>query len=307
MKKNNIVLIGAGHWGSNILKTLKKLDVLYGYVDEIAHHPDTRSLSIQDALSDPLVTGIMIATPSNTHAAIIERCLESNKHVFVEKPICLSLHEADHLQALASKKNLILMIGYLMMFHPVTKTIKNLLNTGALQDCTSILIQRQSWVKPRTFESIWWDVSVHDISMLFAIFGQVPRHSKIQTHRLMNCGFDSLSYQGILTHPAGHDITVHMASSWLAPLKSTSWTICSPDTLWFYHSDKEFELCTQNVHEKFLHSPTISMSAEQPLQNECEHFISCIDTHTLPSSSHIYTRPVMEWLDSLENISRTDH
>lgn len=303
-KKQNIVVIGAGYWGSNILKNLQELGVLYGYVDQFVQHPNIPSFNIEEALRDPQVTGVMIATPSNTHTDVIRQCLEHQKHVFVEKPICLSLKEADELTALAAEKKLILMIGYLMMFHPITQTIKQLIHEGPLKDCSSILIQRQAWQHPRCFESIWWDLCVHDISMLHAIFGQVPTHQNMITHQLPGRGFDTLHYQGTLSHPAGHTISVQLSSSWLAPTKSTYWTFCTPEQIWTYQNSSEFEIKGQSLLDRNAPLQFINTEETRPLKLECEHFIECIERLDTPTTSHSNTREVMVWLDSLESFNR---
>lgn len=303
----NIVLVGAGYWGSNILRNLKELGVLYAYVDEIAEHNDVKCVKLEEALRDKSVNAFMIATPSNTHASIIEQCLLHHKHVFVEKPLCLSLTEADKLTELAYQKNLVFMVGYLMMYHPITETLKNLLIAGPLQNCTSILIQRQSWVRPRTFESVWWDLCVHDISMLYAIFGQVPKHTNIQTHALEGFGHDSIAYEGSLVHPKGHNLSIHLSASWLMPTKSSSWTLCSPDTLWTYRSDNEFEVnCHPATHHSNEHR-TITTEKAYPLMQECKHFITCIEHNSKPTSHHSLTRPIMSWLDTIQTFKKAQN
>lgn len=294
----HIALIGAGYWGSNILKNLISLDAIYGYVDDYAVHPEVRKLSMQEVLNDPSITGVMIATPSNTHASIIEQCLKHKKHVFVEKPICLSLTEADRLSDLAKEQNLILMIGYLMMFHPATQGLKNQLTHGKLKDCTSIIIQRQAWMKPRAFESVIWDLTVHDISMLYYLFNDVPTHTKLQTHQLENLGIDSLYYRGTIAHPNGHMVDIQLTSSWLSPIKSSTWTLCTPHELWSYNSQNEFQLHSY-AHDNLSDATTVDIPKQYPLQTECEHFISCIQHKTDALTSHPSTRPIMKWLDDL--------
>lgn len=293
--KKNIVVIGAGYWGSKILSNLQSLGCLYAYVDEYTTHT-AKKMTLPEALTDNNVDAVMIATPSNTHSAIIKQALESGKHVFAEKPLCLSLKEADELQKIADDRNLILMIGYLMMFHPATKKLKEMME-DQLKNCTSIVIQRQDWIKPRTHESVYWDLSVHDISMLFHIFSNTPKHAIIQLHKLKNYGADTIYYQGEIIDKNGRKIDIHLSSSWLCPTKSTSWTLCSENTLYTFQSHKEFEI--NYYQDNSQHS--IELEQSYPLKEECLHFIECITRNIQPITSHSNTRPVMEWLDSIQN------
>ena len=298
----HIVLIGAGYWGSKILVNLDKLNVLYGYVDAHVLHENIPRMTLDEALHDPQVTAVVIATPSHTHADLIEQCIAHKKHIFVEKPFCLSLQQADELAQRALQNNVILMIGYLMMFHPATTMLRDMFHNGTLEHCHSILIQRQDLLTPRPYESVWWDLTVHDISMLWAIFNAVPSHEKIITHNISSHSHDTLKYQGTIPGPYG-PIAIHITTSWLSPVKAASWTLCANDALWTFTSDREHELTYYpHIHDTRIPvGESIPMHFSYPLYQEMQHFIECIAHNTQPITNHASTRDIMQWLDSLEN------
>lgn len=64
-----------------------------------------------DALLDA-VEAVTIASPAGSHYALARRALEAGRHVYVEKPLALSLHEADALIALADANGLVLQVGH---------------------------------------------------------------------------------------------------------------------------------------------------------------------------------------------------
>ncbi|MCW1383897.1 oxidoreductase [Novosphingobium sp. KCTC 2891] len=77
----------------------------------VARRPDAvlpadvaRVADAADLLADPAVDAIVIATPSDTHAALARQALRAGKHVVVEKPFALSLAEARDLAALAQEQ-----------------------------------------------------------------------------------------------------------------------------------------------------------------------------------------------------------
>ncbi len=74
-----------------------------------------------------ITDAIVIATRHNNHAGLILKALKAKKHVFVEKPLCLTIKELDEIEAAYSNSN-VLMVGFNRRFAPQVQKIKNLLN-----------------------------------------------------------------------------------------------------------------------------------------------------------------------------------
>ncbi len=83
-------------------------------------------------LGDPEVRAVVIATRHDTHADYVCRALRAGKHVFVEKPLCLHLHEVDAvseaLDAHAPDHRPVLMVGYNRRFAPCAVRMRELLD-----------------------------------------------------------------------------------------------------------------------------------------------------------------------------------
>ena len=83
--------------------------------------------------ADPKVDALVITTRHNSHARFVLQALEAGKHVFVEKPLCLTLEELKEIEALYSKlktqnsKLPLLMVGFNRRFAPQVQKIKGLL------------------------------------------------------------------------------------------------------------------------------------------------------------------------------------
>lgn len=290
-----IIVVGAGHWGSRILHHLQKQNALYAYVDEYREHEGVPRLSLKEALESP-ADAFMIATPSHTHAEIAKQALQAQKHVFIEKPFCLSLEEANSIIALANTQKRTLMIGYLMMFHPITDWIRQLSSEKKID---RILIQRQDWTAPRQHESVCWDLTVHDVSMLFAIFGQLPILEKSSKHAT-GLGLDHFFYQGRI--PQGPEVMIN--TSWRSPVKQASWVLTSGQESWrFCTQQGEFQV----LHQKSPHSEAsvISLENRYPLEEECRHFIDCILGKTQAKTDASSTHAIMQWLDHLHQTAIT--
>ncbi len=84
-------------------------------------------------LSDPEINTVFITTRHNTHARFVLKALEAGKHVFIEKPLCLTLQELEEIAAhcllpLASH-SLSLMVGFNRRFAPHIVKIKEMLDS----------------------------------------------------------------------------------------------------------------------------------------------------------------------------------
>lgn len=83
-----------------------------------------------EVLEDPEIDAVAITTRHNSHAGFVLAAIEADKHVFVEKPLCLTLDELAKIEtAYASKadKAPLLMVGFNRRFAPQVKKIKSLI------------------------------------------------------------------------------------------------------------------------------------------------------------------------------------
>ena len=71
-----------------------------------------------ELLADPELDAVVIATPVPTHYALAKQALEAGKHVLVEKPPAMRGDEMDELVVLAEERDLVLMPGHLLLYHP---------------------------------------------------------------------------------------------------------------------------------------------------------------------------------------------
>lgn len=80
--------------------------------------------------ADPAIEAVVIATRHDSHAPLVEQALVAGKHVFVEKPLALTLDEIDRIerQYHANSTSKILMVGFNRRFSPHVQKMKSLLN-----------------------------------------------------------------------------------------------------------------------------------------------------------------------------------
>ncbi len=133
-----IGLIGAGNYASRVLiPAFKKANVAFKVIacgNGISGTQvgkkfgfEKTTTKIEDVLSDPDVNTVVIATRHNSHADLVSEALQSNKHVFVEKPLCLTFQELDKLQQIMRGTSQKIMVGFNRRFSPHIQKIKALL------------------------------------------------------------------------------------------------------------------------------------------------------------------------------------
>ena len=122
MTEANVVVVGYGGWGRQchayLISETPGLR-LYGVVARKPEaqarakndHPNLRVYDeLNDALSDPNVDAVVLATPNNTHAMFAVAALQAGKHVVSDKVMCLSLAECDRMIAAADASGKVLTV-----------------------------------------------------------------------------------------------------------------------------------------------------------------------------------------------------
>jgi predicted dehydrogenase/threonine dehydrogenase-like Zn-dependent dehydrogenase len=136
-----IAFIGAGNYASRILMpAFKKTDAtlatvitsqgVSGVIHGKKHGFKQAGTDFDDVLTSADVNTVVIATRHNLHAKQTLAALQSGKHVFVEKPLCLTLSELAEIEAYYNTSLAppsLLMIGFNRRFSPHVKKIKALL------------------------------------------------------------------------------------------------------------------------------------------------------------------------------------
>ncbi len=139
-KVPNIIFAGAGNYArQTLMPAIKKTNAnLYSIVSsngvEATHLAkkfgfEKVSTDIQRSFKDKQTDGVVIVTRHNSHAKQILLALEANKHVFCEKPLCLTHDELKKIKLLSErKKDIHLMVGYNRRYAPQVIKMKQLVD-----------------------------------------------------------------------------------------------------------------------------------------------------------------------------------
>ena len=154
MKQINVGIIGTGWCGgiraetcaaNPLVKSLHLAETRPERLAEVAKATRAQSATAdyREIIGNDTIDAVMIsATPEHLHYPMARDSLAKGKHVFLEKPIALELHEADELIALARRNQLKFTIGYSQRFNPKFAYVKKCATDGTLGKPVSALVSR---------------------------------------------------------------------------------------------------------------------------------------------------------------------
>jgi phthalate 4,5-cis-dihydrodiol dehydrogenase len=112
--------------------------------------------SVEKLCDDPNVEAVWISTPNKFHAPHTIVAAERGKHVVVEKPMAISLQEAEGMIAAAEKNRVKLICGHTQSFGPHIRTMRKIIRSGELgRLCAMNVFAYTDWMlRPRTAEEL---------------------------------------------------------------------------------------------------------------------------------------------------------
>ena len=173
MKTLRCAVIGVGYLGKFHAQKYAKLPGC-----ELVAVADSR-LEVAQAVAKPLgcravadyhellgqVDAVSVVVPTQAHHAVTLDFLRAGAHVLVEKPIAVTLEQADEMIALAEQLGLKLAVGHLERFNPVALALEPLLQRPRFIEST-----RLAPFKPRATDvSVLLDLMIHDVDLILSL------------------------------------------------------------------------------------------------------------------------------------------
>jgi predicted dehydrogenase len=263
--------------------------------------PTTITDRWEDIIDNPAVDAVAVsATPETLHFPMAKAALEAGKHVLLEKPIAVTLDEADELIEIAEANNLKFTIGYSQRFNSKQAMIKRSITAGTLGDVSSVLLSRHitrslgAKISGRTKLSPAAMEATHDID--FALWCLEPRRPvRVYSQNAWGVRKDTLGCPDtqylVITMDDGVVVTVGAGMSLPPgyPNQSTTWmeVIGTEGAILADASHRDIVLNTVSQGVQF---PLSTMPGEYvdhvyagPMERETTHFIEAV----------AYDRPVM--------------
>ena len=173
MEKLKLGVIGTGHLGKLHVKMFKQIESceLIGIYDKNLEQAksvgEEFDIEVFEDLNNLLdeVDAVSIASITSAHHELAKECLNRNIHVFVEKPITVTIPEAEELVAISNEKNLNLQVGHIERFNPALISLEKFILKPMF-----IQTDRLAQFNPRgTDVAVVLDLMIHDIDIILSL------------------------------------------------------------------------------------------------------------------------------------------
>jgi predicted dehydrogenase len=294
-----IAVLGCGYWGSNHIRTLKALGALHAVSDAnlaraegFAVEQDCLAIAPDELFDRADIDAVVIALPPQFHAETAIRAVRAGKDVLVEKPIALTVADAERAVAAARDASRIFMTGHVLRFHPAFETLKDLIDRGDLGEIKYIHSHRLGLGKFHTENDALWDLAPHDLSMILAITGAFPVEVRGEGAALL----DHLSDFAHLHMRFPNGLRSHLFTSRLNPYRERRLTVVGTKSMAVFDDVEPWsrKLAVYR-HAVWQDSGQWAFTANEPayvhvaegmpLTRELQHFIDCIETRAEPRTS----------------------
>ena len=306
-RKVRVAVAGAGYWGRNHVRTFAALEgadlawvcdpdeACLGRAMGMA--PSARGTrSVDDLARDPDLEAVVVATPARLHEEITLGLLGAGKHVLVEKPMALSIEGAGRMRDLAVERNLVLMVGHLMVYHPAVAMIRRMVADGELGEVHYLYSQRVNLGTARTDENALWCFGPHDLSIIHEIFPMArPVTVTARGHCYLRPPIEDVVFMNVEFEGG---LMAQVQLSWLDPHKERRMTIVGSRRMVTFDDvspseklrvfDKGYDRPPEygsfgeflTLRDGDVWAPKVEFA--EPLRLEAEHFLSSVRTGATP-------------------------
>ena len=311
-----IGLIGCGMWGQNLARNLAQLDVLAAVSDrcdskatKFAIQFNKKNLDCDAILADPSIDGVVIATPAESHDKLAVAALQAGKHVYVEKPLSLTLSGATRIANAAEKARKRVMVGHLLLYHAAFCALQAQLSAGVIGRLRHIQANRLAMGRIRDTESVLFDLCPHDLSLILTLAGGLPNK--------IHCVGSSHMTDGVVDYLSSflgfkNGMSAGMQTSWLSPLKEHQLTVTGttgsmvfddtkpwPDKLTLFNDTISMKGTKFSIDRAI--PVKLPVAEAEPLKDEMRAFITCCETDRPAASDITEALKVQIVLDHMQN------
>ena len=218
---------GYGYWGPNLarnaaqnirieLVTIADLNPARLSAARRAYPAARLTADVHELLADPTIDAVFIATPPDTHCALVLEALERGKHVLVEKPLATDVGDAERMVAAARAAGRILAVDHTYLFTSAVQKMKQYFDSGEMGD---VYYYDSTRINLGIFQSninVIWDLAPHDISMMLYLLDRPVETVSALGARHIDLEHENIAY---MTLKLAGGALAHFHMNWLAPTK----------------------------------------------------------------------------------------
>ena len=227
MKKLKIGIIGLGYWGNNFLRIINEFDKSFELTSVVDSNKDllkkfaNENVDIFDNVNNLLssktqIDCAIISTNTEYHYSITKLLLENGIHCLVEKPLTTSVDEANELYEISERNNIELFVDHTFLYDQSILELKKIIDEGELGKILHISFERTNLGPIRTDVNAAWDLSTHDLAILYSFLKSDPNEIAVSSKSFLNKDIQDIVNISL----DFDDLFVTFFSSWLHPEKS---------------------------------------------------------------------------------------
>ncbi len=272
-----VAQIGTGGWGKNHARILSQLGVLSAICDSDKDRSkefgEKFSINYYDSVDSLLNSeqfdAAFVCTPTSTHSAIASQLIQSNKHVFVEKPMTYLSEDGKDLLELAKKNHVILSCGYIERFNPAVGIVKDLVTSKKYGDLVMLEFHRENRMPLHIKDvGIIYDTSVHDIDTAMWLFNDTP---EVVFARAGKIKHEYEDFASIMLGFKDNKVAI-ISSNWITPTRIRNFNaVCTEGVISSDFISQEVRIETKNDTE------IPRNEKEEPLLLEIQNFLGAIE------------------------------
>jgi predicted dehydrogenase len=318
-----IGVVGLGYWGKNLVRTFGALpnarlaalcDLDPALVARFAEqHPEAQPVDDYAALlRRDDVDAVVLATPPSRHHAMALAALRARKHVWVEKPLALTVADGSALVEAAREAERVLFVDETFLYDPLVREMKRLIDERALGEICHLSFERLGMGRIKRDSNVWWNSAPHDVSILLYLVPRRVLHARLHQHAYLQAGIADMVVADLELEGG---VSAHVYLSWLHPEKTARVTVVGRERMLAFEGRFEkrgitlydYTLDTAGGDDASIipvsHFATHRLelpAAAEPLALAAEHFVECVLTGAEPLSSGARSLRVVEVLEAAE-------
>ncbi len=248
-------------------------------------------------LKDENVEAVVIATPSFTKLELVTATLEAGKSVYCEKPLCVTLEDADKLVQAAEKSNVVFQMGFQRRFDPSLMRVRDAISSDTIGRILLITSKTRdppgsiaAWEDdPKLSGGIFNDTCSHDFDIIRWISGSEMKSvfaigkSSMNSNRARVGNYDTVVVSFTLSNDAiGHvDSCAHTLYGYDTRVEVIG---TNADILTSIGDKSECHIFTkENGSNDF--SDSYFQRFDQAYRDEVADFVDCVQTGRAPRSN----------------------
>lgn len=290
-----VAVVGAGNMGSNHIRVYNELPE--ADLVEVVEQDPKRAREVADQYNVRVVDEVAklevaqaatIAVPNRLHRTVAVACIEAGLDVLVEKPLAMSVTDAQAISDAAEAAGAILQVGHIERFNPAIDVLADILEN---KEIIALEAHRLGPFNDHlTAESVVFDLMIHDIDVIQSLVDSPVRHvdavgtqsrSSEIDHAIAHLKFDN----SVLGTATSSHVT-HKKVRSLAVTTRNVYIQLDYQQQQITVSRRESEQTTMLQAAAGYRTETIEetpfIRTREPLKNELEHFLDCVRSRSRP-------------------------